>query len=203
MFLRPRHLTPILTISVLVGMSSLFYTFGINISPSKPQGGNTNNIPYKSDSSSPSLLGNPVRWIFGPERSEAMKRVSAPPNFKVDLNMEPKNYVPAPESVLKARMVLVNQSKEKYMLEFNTAQRYEFIIKDSKDKEVFRSSSDKVFSQQLSSTVVNRNEKLVYEEELFSPSNQVIKLPPGQYKLVGQVTSKEPISVETTFQVSR
>lgn len=202
MFLLPRYFTQILTLSIFICMSGVF-VHSIDISPSKPQGGNTNNIPYKTDSSAPSLLGNPVRWIFGPERSEAMKRVNAPPNFKVDLNTEPKNFVPAPESVLKARMVVINQSKEKYMLEFNTAQRYEFVIKDSKDKEVYRSSSDKVFSQQLSSTVVNRNEKLVYEENLFSPSNKVIRLPPGDYKLVGQVTAKQPISVETTFRVSR
>ncbi len=175
---------------------------GIEISPSKYQGGSSNNVPYQTTTDTPSLLKNPFKWVFGDGRSEAMKRVNAPPNLKVDLVIEPKNFTPSTHSTFKARMIVTNQSKEKYILEFTSAQHYDFFIKNKDGKEMYRFSSDKAYSQQFSSTLINQNDKLVYEEELFSTANQALDLPAGDYKLIGQITSKIPISVETSFQVS-
>jgi len=156
-------------------------------------------IPNKT-SGAPSLLN--FRWIFGATHSEAMKRIKAPPNFKVELMTEPKNFAAVSNAMLKARMVVINQGKDKYILEFESAQHYDFIISDKERKELYRYSNDKAFSQQQSSIVLNRNEKLVYEDELFSSSNQVVNLPAGEYQLIGRITAKIPISVETSFQVS-
>ncbi len=175
----------------------------VEISPSKYQGGTTNDIPNRTGSGSPALLSNPFRWMFGSARSSAMERVHAPPDFKVELTTEPKNFTPQSNAVLQAKMTVLNESKEKYILEFTTAQHYDFAIVTKGGEEVYRSSRDKEYSQQKSSIVLNRNEKLVYEEEIFSPSNQVINLPAGEYKLVGQITAQVPISVESVFQISQ
>ena len=176
--------------------------FAIDISPSKYQGGVTNNPPYKVEGA-PQLLKNPFKWVFGSPRSEAMQRVTAPPNFKADLVAEPKNFMASTNSSLKVRMIAINQGKEKYVLEFATAQHYDFIIKNNKDgKEVYRASANKIYSQQFSTVLVNRNDKLVYEEELFSPTNSVVNLSTGEYRLIGLITAQVPISVEKVFQVS-
>ena len=174
----------------------------IEISPSKYQGGTTNAQPYQAQGA-PSLLRAPFKWIFGEGRSEAMKRIQAPPNFKVDLQIEPQNFAAVSNATLKAKMVLHNQGKEKFILEFPTAQHFEFVIQEiSSGKEMYRWSRDKEFSQQLSTILVNQKDKISYEEEIFSASNQVTSLPPGDYKMRGEITSKTPISVESSFHVS-
>ena len=175
-------------------------SFAVDISPSKYQGGTTNYIPNKVEDS-PTLFKSPLKWIFSSIHSEAMNRVNAPPNFKVELSTEPKVFTPSSNAPLKARMLAVNQGKDKYILEFTSAQHYDFIIHRKSGEEVYRWSNDKTFSQQLSSIVINRNEKLVYEEELFSSNGQALSLPSGEYKLMGKITSKVPISVEASFQV--
>lgn len=175
-------------------------SFAVDISPSKYQGGTTNHIPNKVEDS-PTLFKSPLKWIFSNIHSEAMNRVHAPPNFKVELSTEPKIFNPSSNTPLKARMLAVNKGRDKYILEFASAQHYDFIIHRKDGTEIYRWSNDKTFSQQLSSIVINRNEKLVYEEELFSSNGQVLSLPPGEYKLMGKITSKVPISVEASFQV--
>ncbi len=175
-------------------------SYPIDINPSKPQGGSTNNIPHKTEAGAHSLFPNALKWIFGSPHSAAMERIHAPPHFKVELSTEPKNFPVTTNAVLKAHMTITNQG-DKYILEFNTAQHYDFVINNKDGKEFYRYSNDKVFSQELSSIVLNRNEKLTYEEVTFSPTNQIPNLPPGEYNLIGQVTAKIPISVETSFRV--
>jgi hypothetical protein len=173
----------------------------VDISASKPQGGSTNNIPNKT-SGSPSILHSPITWMFGSPHSEAMKRIQAPPHFKLELVTEPRTFVPSTNAFLKVKMIALNEGKDKYILEFNSAQHYDFTITKMDGKEIYRWSENKSFSQQASSIVLNRNEKAVYEEPLFSPGSQVTALPPGEYKLKGLITSKVPISVETLFLIA-
>jgi len=194
--IQPEFFTPLLFV-ILTSLCS-----AIDISPSKTQGGSTNSIPNKTEAGTPSLLSSPFKWVFGSPRSEAMKRVQAPPNFKLELLTEPRSFVPTTNAFLKVKMVAINQGKDKYILEFNSAQHYDFIITQISGKEVYRWSENKSFSQKTSSIVVNRNERVSYEEPLFSPSNQVTSLPPGDYKLKGVITTKVPISVETLFWVA-
>jgi len=198
-----RELKKVLTrvFSGILILGAVGMALAVEISPSRPQGALTNDIPNRS-TGAPSLFPNPLRWAFGNPHSAAMQRVNAPPNFKVELTTEPKNFIPESNAVLRARMTVINEGKDKYILEFKTAQHYDFTIRSHEGEEIFRSSKEKIYTQQMSSMVLNRNEKLVYEEEVFSPSNQVINLPPGQYKLIGEITSQVPISVESTFQIS-
>lgn len=175
-------------------------TGAVDISASKYQGGTTN-APYKTENA-PSLFPNPLKWIFGTGTSAAMKRVQAPPNFKVDLSIEPKQYIPSTNLPLRVRMTVHNQGKDKYILDFKSAQQYEFIIRDKAGQDIYRSSQDKEFAQVETATVVNRNEKLVFQEELFGGETSApLNLAPGAYTLVGRITSKQPVSAEAAFQV--
>jgi hypothetical protein len=193
---------PFLKFGTLICLMGTFSSLqAVEISPSKYQGGNSNNIPNRT-SEAPTLLHNPTKWIFGSGHSSAMKRVQAPPNLKVDLLTEPKNFTPSTNGVLKARMVVVNKGDDKCILQFESAKHYDFVINNKNGQEVYRYSADKEFSRQVSSMVLNRNEKLVYEQEIAS-SEQQVKLPPGDYTLTGQVIAKNPILVETSFQVVR
>ncbi len=185
--------------AILLALSFGRGAHAIDIEPSKYQGGTTNIIPNKSEGA-PSLIS--FRWLFGNGHSAAMDRIKAPPNFKVELTTSPTNFIPISNAVLIARMTVINQSKEKYILEFATAQHYDFMIRKADGRELYRTSGDKVYTAQLSSMVINKGEKLVYSDEIFSASNQVTNLEPGEYKLIGQITAKVPISVETAFRVS-
>ncbi len=172
----------------------------LDISASKYQGGTTN-APYKTEGA-PSLFPNPFKWIFGASTSTAMKRVQAPPSFKVNLSIEPQQYIPSTNLPLRVRMTVHNQGKDKYILDFESAQRYEFIIRDKTGQDIYCSSQDKEFAQVKTSTVVNRNEKLVFQEELFGAENSSpLNLVQGAYTLVGRITSRQPVSAEATFQV--
>jgi hypothetical protein len=173
----------------------------IDISPSKIPGGENQPVPNRKEGA-PSLLSQPFKWIFGSGHSVAMERVNAPPNFKVEFITVPKQYVPSKENPLKVKMVVINQGEEKYILEFASAQHYELIIQDKEGKEVFRSSADKIYSQVTSSVVLNRNEKLVYEEVIEESAQAALNLKAGEYKLIGQVTARTPISAEASFQVA-
>lgn len=188
------------TITGLLWLGGTTPAAAINVSPSKNQGGSTN-APHQT-TGAPSLFSSPFKWIFGSKHSSAMDRINAPPNFKVELRTEPKDFTAATNAVLRAHMEVMNQGKDKYILEFESAQHHDFIIQNREGKEVYRYSSNKIFSQQTSSVVVNQTDKLTYEEELFSASNQVINLPAGEYRLIGKITAKNPISVETSFQVA-
>ncbi len=186
--------------TILLACETFHTTIAVEISPSKYPGGNTN-LPYRTEGA-PSLLKNPFKWIFGNGDSSAMRRVNAPPNFKVQIALDPKEFVHSTNIVVKARMTIFNQGKDKYVLEFETAQHHEFTIRNKEGKEVYRSSADKVFSQQPSSLVVNRNEKLVFEEDIISPDAPPLNLTPGSYTLTGCITAKKQVSAEIPFQIA-
>ena len=191
------------TFASACGLATLFLAgrcLAVDISASKYQGGATN-APYRT-SNAPSLFPNPFKWMFGSPTSSAMKRVEAPPNFKVDLSIEPQQYTPSTNTPLRVRMTVHNQGKSKYILDFETAQRYEFVIRDKTGKDLYKASQDKEFTQVKSATVINRGEKLVFEEELFGGTNGApVHLSPGAYTLIGSVTAKQTVSAARDFQV--
>jgi hypothetical protein len=197
----PRRIIQTGAILAMMGAGLWTVSLAVEISASKPQGGSTNAQPNRAEGQ-PSLLKAPFKWLFGEGRSEAMKRVNAPPNFKVDLMIEPKSFTADTNAVLRARMVAINQGKEKYILEFPTAQHFDFAIWNATGKEVYRWSANKEFEEKVSSVLVNSKEKITYEEEIFSVSNLVADLPPGEYRVRGEITAKVPLRVETSFRVS-
>ncbi|MDD2710252.1 MAG: BsuPI-related putative proteinase inhibitor [Verrucomicrobiae bacterium] len=185
---------------LLAGLVLAISVLGIEISASKPQGGTTNAQPYQSSKSQPSLLSAPFKWLFGEGRSDAMTRVKAPPNFKVQLLMEPKVFTET-NAYLRAKMVATNQGKDRFLLEFPTAQHFDFVIINQAGNEVFRWSADKEFESRVSTTLVNKNEKISYSQDIFSGTNKVVNLAPGEYKVRGEITAKTPFMVETTFRI--
>jgi hypothetical protein len=180
----------------------------IDISPSKPEGGAGGAKIYPEsdpkESSKPSLLQNPFKWIFG--KSDLSKRVDAPPEFDVDIQVGKKSYSSMADDAIEVKMTLRNKGENKYIMKFPSAQHYDFIVENETKQECYRWSADKEFATKLSTIIVNPNEKLTYpgQEPLLIPLNLGGReLPPGQYRLVGVVTAEKPISVSTTFEVAR
>lgn len=178
----------------------------IDISPSKPEGGRggatINPESDPAEAKKPSLLSNPFKWLFG--KSDPRKRIEAPPEFDVDIQVGKKMYSSASDDAVEVKMVLVNKSKNKYILRFPTAQHFDFLVQDEKNRELYKWSSDKEFAEKLSTIIVNANERLTYpgQEPLLIPiSLSGTSLAAGRYKLVGVVTSEKPIRISTTFEV--
>jgi len=197
--------------ALLVAVCLLVPAFGlraIDISPSKPEGGRggaTIDAGHnEAEERKPSLLQNPFKWLF--PKSDPNKRVEAPPEFDADIQVGQKVYLTAEDDAIEVKMTLVNQSNNKYIMRFPTAQHFDFIIQDEANHELYRWSADKMFAQKLSTIIVNAKEKLTYpgQEPLLIPIDLGgSPLAPGKYRLVGVVTAEKPIRISTTFEVSR
>jgi len=90
---------------------------------------------------------------------------------------------------------VLNLGPNPVKLNFNSAQRYEFIVlKD--DKEVWRWSNNKMFAMVLGSLVLKPNEKRSYTEAL-----ETAGMVPGNYDLVGIITSRPPLKATCKFTI--
>ena len=90
-----------------------------------------------------------------------------------------------------------NYTEEKITFQFNTSQRYDFIIEDEEGIEVWRWSKDRMFAMALG-------------EEILRPSNPEVicteeykgKLSPGYYKVTGIFIAKDrPMSGSIIIEV--
>ena len=81
--------------------------------------------------------------------------------------------------------MLENEGSEPVTLEFTTAQRYDFEIRNAEDEVVWRWSDEMGFAQMLGSEIVEPGGRLRYEEE-FS-----MALDAGTYRVIGYVTARE------------
>jgi len=180
----------------------------IDISPSKKEGGaggaQINSEHNLEEEKKPSLLQNPFKWLF--PRSDPSKRIEAPPEFDADITVGQKIYSTAEDDAIEVKMTLHNKSENKYIMRFPTAQHFDFIIEDEKNRELYRWSADKMFAAKLSTIIVNANEKLTYpgQEPLLIPiSLGGDSLAAGKYRLIGVVTAEKPIRISTTFEVAK
>lgn len=80
---------------------------------------------------------------------------------------------------------LVNRTKEEVTLEFSDAQRYDLVIRDTAEKEVWRWSRDHAFAQVLGSeTLGAARPQLEYRAQFGGP------LAPGLYPIEGSVLAR-------------
>ncbi len=98
---------------------------------------------------------------------------------------------------IKMTVKIFNYTKKDIVFYFNTAQRYNFIIKDEEGNEIWRWSEGRMFAQML-------------EEEILGPSNSEViytaeyrnKLSPGYYKVTGVFIAQEkPMSGSIIIEV--
>ncbi len=96
------------------------------------------------------------------------------------------------------RMVLqvTNAGPDAVSIEFGSAQRFDFAVRDAAGSEVWRWSADRGFAQMLGSEQVGPGETLKWEAS-WVPGGRV-----GMFEAIGVVTSSShPIELATPFDV--
>jgi Intracellular proteinase inhibitor len=75
-------------------------------------------------------------------------------------------------------ITLTNNSNELKKLEFPSSQKYEIIITDDNDQEVYRYSEGRMFTQAIEYALIKQNESIQWEEQW-----EYKNLTPGIYKV--------------------
>ena len=111
-----------------------------------------------------------------------MKTNWAGEKVKVRVQTDNREYTAGEQA--KLSIDVLNPSSNSIRLDFNSAQRYDFIILKDKE-EVWRWSSDKVFAMALGSLVLNP-----YEERSYTEVFETAGTAPGNYDVAGIITSQ-------------
>jgi Intracellular proteinase inhibitor len=85
----------------------------------------------------------------------------------------------------KIAITLTNHTNELKKLEFPTSQKYEIIITDENNREVYRFSEGKMFTQAFEYALIKQGESIKWEE-IWDYSNQEIA--PGKYVVETKIT---------------
>lgn len=75
-------------------------------------------------------------------------------------------------------LTLANNSNEMKKLEFPTGQKYEIIVMDGNDQEVYRYSAGKMFTQAIEYALIKQGESVQWEERWEYGETE-----PGEYKV--------------------
>ena len=92
---------------------------------------------------------------------------------------------------------IFNYVEEDVVFNFNTSQRYDFIIEDEEGNEIWRWSEGRMFAQMLGEEILGpRNPEVIYTAEYKD------KLSPGYYKITGIFIAKDrPMSGSIIIEV--
>ncbi len=92
---------------------------------------------------------------------------------------------------------LVSRTKGEMRLEFSDSQRYDFVIRDSAGREVWRWSRDQVFAQVLGTEIIGpARPQLEFQTRFSGPLGQ------GVYRIEGSLPARgHRLSATLTFQV--
>ena len=110
---------------------------------------------------------------------------SAIEKVKVRVQTDKREYIAGEKIELSIH--ILNPTSNSIRLDFNSMQRYDFMILKDKE-EVWRWSSDKMFAMALGSLVLEPDEERSYREVL-----ETAGIAPGEYELAGIITSKPPL----------
>jgi len=106
------------------------------------------------------------------------------------------------------RLTILVAASEPVTLYYRTAQRYDIVVTDSEDKEVWRWSKDKSFSQELEQVSLQANEWLTFEELWDQRDNDGQPVPLGNYSVTATSThcdvnyeNCDQLSVSATLQI--
>jgi hypothetical protein len=92
---------------------------------------------------------------------------------------------------------LVSRTQDEVRLEFSDSQRYDFVIRDSEGREVWRWSGDQVFAQVLGSEIIGpARPQLEFQTRFSGPLGQ------GVYRIEGSLPARgHRLSATLTVQV--
>jgi len=107
---------------------------------------------------------------------------------------------------LHATLAVFNYGQTPVTFNFNTSQRFDFVIRDSAGAEVYRWSDGRAFMEMLGSETLH-NDRLVYRVSILLENRLWVgpglaPLPDGLYTLEAILTSRDrPLSGTTTFRI--
>lgn len=105
-------------------------------------------------------------------------------NEKLDLQVDVNVTAQQAEFII----TLINHTNELKKLEFPTNQKYEIIVKDESDREVYRYSEGKMFTQAIEIALIKQGEKIEWHEMWeFSDGNSK----PGKYVAEVSIVANE------------
>ena len=89
---------------------------------------------------------------------------------------------------------VTNTADKRVELQFSSGQTHDFIILDSKGREVWRWSADRMFTQALQNKLLDPRETVTYEEEWDAAGRK------GRFTAIGKLTSTNyPVQERVEF----
>ncbi len=99
-------------------------------------------------------------------------------NYGISMTTDKMNY--SVGEPIKMTLKAFNYTEEDIVFQFNSAKRYDFIIEDEEENEIWRWSKDMMFAMVLGEeTLEQTNPEIIYATEYQG------KLIPGYYKITG------------------
>ena len=136
-----------------------------------------------------------------PKRIQRANEVD-PKSFDVKVTVLPNPVLlkggPAPS--LKITLSVHNHAKKTYTLSFPTAQRWDFRISNAAGTIIYTYSDNCEFVQTVGSSMVNYDDKLVYNESV-DPGDLSAPLTPGLYKVEAIVSNYPEMKATMQFTV--
>jgi len=116
-------------------------------------------------------------------------------NYGISMSTDKMNY--SVGEPIKMTHKIFNYTKEDIAFQFNTSQRYDFIIEDEEGDEIWRWSQAMMFAMMLGEeTLGSANPEIIYKVEYKD------KLSPGYYKITGIFVAQEkPMSGSIIIEV--
>ena len=105
-------------------------------------------------------------------------------NYGISIMTDKMSYSVG-ESIIMTFKVF-NYTKADITFHFNTAQRYDFIIKDEEGNDIWRWSKDKMFAMVLGEEIIGP-----YNPEVIYTAEYNDRLSPGYYKVTGILVAKD------------
>ncbi|MFQ5689460.1 MAG: BsuPI-related putative proteinase inhibitor [Gemmatimonadota bacterium] len=143
-------------------------------------------------------------------RPEAARPAASPPStrsgrgedmsepLQLELSLATGRAVYSEGESIPIELRIRNGTGRPIVLRFASGQRYDFAIRDSTGAERWRWSADRQFTQMLGEQTLEPGRVLRYGERFEGT------LPPGSYRLLGQLTSSNrPASAWLTVEISR
>ena len=116
-------------------------------------------------------------------------------NYGISIMTDKMSYSVG-ESIIMTFKVF-NYTKADITFHFNTAQRYDFIIEDEEENEVWRWSKDRMFAMVLGEEVIGP-----YNPEVIYTAEYNDRISPGYYKVTGILVAKDrPMSGNIIIKV--
>jgi len=105
-------------------------------------------------------------------------------NYGISMSTDKMSY--SVGEPIKMTLKIFNYTEEDIVFHFNTAQRYDFIIEDEMENEIWRWSKNRMFAMVLGEEVLRPdNPEIIYTAEYKG------KLRPGYYKVTGILVAKD------------